>query len=231
MNDERGIQCPGAWSDDGRYALCFLHGFACQRLTGWPNRLRLDVGGGRRPVKRRAKPTRSTAELTGSWRLFRSVLVHVESTGCQQHPQLAWPPTNSCSEPVCWGATFRRVGMFLELLCFPQRILGEGLGKFSDFQECTDTAIVALEIVTLALHWENEMIEARQAHFGLPGYLEGPMSIRLSAHICAQFAQRCRTVPCSSRPLPSVGLTGAHRHVKFFLRVPKLRGGPSGSAA
>src|ERR1017187_5648465 len=100
MNDERGIECLGAWSDDGRYALCFLHGFACQRLTGWPNRLRLDVGGGRRPVKRRAKPTRSTAELTGSWRLFRSVLVTVESTGCQQHPQLAWPPTNSCSEPV-----------------------------------------------------------------------------------------------------------------------------------
>src|ERR1019366_5698327 len=65
MNDERGIQCLGAWSDDGRYALCFLHGFACQRLTGWPNRLRLDVGGGRRPVKRRAKPTRSTGRIDG----------------------------------------------------------------------------------------------------------------------------------------------------------------------
>jgi hypothetical protein len=40
-----------------------------------------------------------TAGLTGSWRLFRSALVPVESPGCQRHLQLAWTSTNSRSEP------------------------------------------------------------------------------------------------------------------------------------
>src|SRR5450759_269361 len=90
------------WSDDARYALSFLHGFARERSTRcsrWPNRPRPEVGGGRRSEKRGGQTKALNSGLTGSWRLFRSAVVLVESPGCQRHPQLAWTSTNSRAEP------------------------------------------------------------------------------------------------------------------------------------
>src|ERR1017187_412913 len=54
----------------------------------------------------------------GSWRLFRSAVVPVESPSCQRHPQLAWTSTNSRVEPsICSREDGTR-----DRACFPSKI-------------------------------------------------------------------------------------------------------------
>ena len=56
------------WSDDARYALSFLHGFARERSTRcsrWPNRPRPEVKGGRRSEKRGGQTKALSSRIAG----------------------------------------------------------------------------------------------------------------------------------------------------------------------
>src|ERR1035441_6095505 len=105
LDGERGERDPVLWKPGQT-----IHGMhSPSSMDSRASGLRGAVGGqtGLAPRWEAAEDRRSgegkrrhwTAGLTGSWRVFRSAVVPVESPSCQRHPQLAWTSTNPRAEP------------------------------------------------------------------------------------------------------------------------------------